>query len=361
MATSENTQTLLDSSAAFALIEDIFQKLEISPDDCTTVAETLMEASLSGYDSHGIMRVPMYAADIRRGAIDVGAQLEIVQETPASIHLDAHFALGPIAATEAVRLASTKAEEVGIGCVGLGNSNDIGRLGGYLHRPASAGLIAVMLVNDAGGGPWVAPWGGTQPFLSTNPIAAAIPWRQDLPIVIDISTSIVAGGKLKMLANLDQTPPEDWLVDLKGNPTTDLSSFFTLPRQSSILPLGGLVAGHKGFALSLLVDLLAGALGGSGCSSGEESDLNRNGVFVVAIDPAKFVGRQQFEASVTQFVARLKVTDKAPGTDEILVPGERAHQERQKRRRNGIPVDAPTRAAITALLTEIDLKNTYGL
>ncbi len=361
MATSENTHFLLNSDAAFALIRDIFQTLAVPPDHCTIVAEILMEASLSGYDSHGIMRVPMYAGDIRRGAIDPNAQLEIVQETPASVHLDAHFAFGPIAATQAVRLASAKAQEVGIGCVGLGNSNDIGRLGGYLQQPAAAGLVAVMLVNDAGSGPWVAPWGGTQPFLSTNPIAAAIPWQVDLPIVIDISTSVVAGGKLKMLANLNQDPPADWLVDLQGNPTTDLSTFYALPRQSAILPLGGLISGHKGFALSLLVDIIAGALGGSGCSSGEESGLNRNGVFVTAIDPAKFVGRQQFEESVAQLVDNLKASTKAPGNDEILVPGERAHRERQHRRAQGIPVDPPTRDAIKEILAEINLNNTYGL
>ena len=343
------------------LIRDIFRHLDVPAEDCTIVADTLLEASLSGYDSHGIMRVPMYVADIRRGTMVPGASLEIVQETPASAQLDAHFGLGPVAATGAVHLAGAKAEELGVGSVGVAHASDIGRLGGYLHPLAEAGLITLMVVNDAGGGPCVAPWGSVQPFFSTNPIAAGIPRRGGPPIIIDLSTSVVAAGKLKMLANRGENPPEGWLVDRRGEPTADLSSFFAAPRQSTLLPLGGLIAGHKGFALGLLVDILAGALGGSGCSTGEESDLNRNGVFVLALDAEKFVGCEAFDASVSQFIDRLKAAEKAPGTDEILLPGEGSHRERQKRRRDGVPVDATIRDAIKKILADLHLENTYGL
>ena len=357
----DQTPTRIDSQTLHAMMLDIFRGLGVPQPECAIVAESLLEASLAGYDSHGIMRVSMYTDDIRKGAMVPNARLEIVQQTPASVHLDAHFGLGPVAATEAVRLAAAKAEHAGVGCVGVANASDIGRLGGYVRKPAESGLVALMMVNDAGGGPWVAPWGSTQPFLSTNPIAAAIPWRDELPIVIDISTSVVAGGKLKMLANRDQNPPEGWLVDRQGDITTDLASFFTVPKQGALLPLGGLVAGHKGFALSLLVDILAGALGGSGCSSGEESELNRNGVFVLVIDPDKFVSRTQFNQGVEQLLDKIKNAERSPHVDEILIPGERAHRERQQRLEEGIPVDGPTLDALKRIVGELDLTAKYPL
>ncbi len=356
----ENQATVcLESATVQALMQDILQRLDVPPDESAVVAGVLLEASLSGYDSHGIMRIPMYVHEIRQKTMLPGARVECIRETVSSAYLNAHKGLGPVAATEAVRLATQKAEQTGVGCVSIVNANDIARLGSYLLKPAEAGLVALIMVNDAGGGPNAAPWGGIDAFLSTNPLAAGIPWKKETPVIIDISTSVTSGGRLKMLVNREEPVPEGILIDGGGNPTLDLNTFFTDPKQSALLPLGGQVAGHKGFALSLLVDILAGALSGTGCSTGEENGMYRNGVFVLVIDPDKFVSRATFREIVDRFLATLKASRTAPGVDEILIPGERAYRERQKRLKDGIPIDATTWTEIRVILDQIGLGDRY--
>ena len=186
---ASHTKVAVESAILAALMRDIFQGLQVSVQEGALVAEILLEASLAGYDSHGIMRIPMYAAGISSGTIVPGAGVEVLRETTASALLDARAGLGPVAAVAAVDLAIEKATESGVGCVSVVNCNDVARLGGYMVKPAEAGLMAIMSVNDAGHGPDVAPWGGVDPFLSTNPIAAGIPWRQQrAPVIIDVST-----------------------------------------------------------------------------------------------------------------------------------------------------------------------------
>ena len=350
----------VESAILAALMRDIFQGLQVSVQEGALVAEILLEASLAGYDSHGIMRIPMYAAGISSGTIVPGAGVEVLRETTASALLDARAGLGPVAAVAAVDLAIEKATESGVGCVSVVNCNDVARLGGYMVKPAEAGLMAIMSVNDAGHGPDVAPWGGVDPFLSTNPIAAGIPWRQQrAPVIIDVSTSVSSVGVLKMLWNQGKPAPEGWLVDEEGEPTVDADSFFDSPRRSALLPLGGQTAGHKGFALSLLVDVLAGALSGAGCSTGKVRDVDRNGVFVLVIDPEKFSSRSRFEGIVGEFLDGLKKSRHAPGVEEILIPGERAQRERERRLLEGIPVDAPTREKLDEILLELGFAEKY--
>ena len=349
----------IDSGVVRELIHDIFQKLNVPLDECSIVTEALLEASLSGYDSHGIMRIPMYVDAIRQGLMIPGAKIEVINETPSSVHLDGGRGLGPVTATYAVRLASQKANETGIGCVSIVNSNDIARLGSYLLEPARRRLIAVMMVNDAGGGPSVAPWGGVEPLLSTNPIAAGIPRREGSPLIIDISTSVVSVGKLKMFANLGDKVPQGWIVDKNGNSITDPKTFFADPKQSALLPLGGMLAGYKGFALSLLIDILAGGLSGAGCSAGLKIENCGNGVLVLVIDPARFNSQESFTDCVEEFVERVKNSKKAPGVEEILIPGERASRERQIRIKEGIPIDPPTWKRITEILKELGINHAY--
>ena len=354
-----HVEIAVESARLASLMRDIFQGLQVPEQESALVAAILLEASLAGYDSHGIMRVPMYASGIRRGTIAAGAGMEVLHETPASALLDARYGLGPVAAVRAVELASERASEVGVGCVSIVNCNDVARLGGYVSKPAEAGLMAIMTVNDAGHGPDAAPWGGVDAVLSTNPIAAGIPWRQRSPVIIDVSTSVSSAGGLRMLRNQGKPAPEGWLVDEAGKPTCDAESFFDSPKRSALLPLGGQTAGHKGFALSLLVDVLAGALSGAGCSTGEAGDVDRNGVFVLVIDPEKFSSRDRFENIVSGFLETLKTSRRAPGVEEILIPGERAARERERRLREGIPVDGPTRQSIGELLTDLGLGDKY--
>ena len=343
---------VVDSGALSNVMADILTALGVPDDECAIVTSSFMEATLAGYDSHGIMRIPMYFDDIRSGNMVPGASLDTLTETPASALLDANYGLGPVVAERALAVACDKARQTGIGCVSVTRSNEIARLGVYVREPALAGLVTVLMVNDAGGGPVVAPWGSTQPFLSTNPVAVGFPWRDDTPIVIDLSTSIVAAGKLKMARSSGANAPEGWLIDDSGTTTTDVETFFAEPRASALLPLGGLMAGHKGFALSLIVDILGGALSGDGCSNGEENG-NRNGVFALAIDPDMFASRSVFVSHVGEFAERLKACNRMPGVEEILMPGERSQRVREERLKNGIPIEPPVWREITRIMDEL--------
>ena len=354
-----STAINIDSTALRNLMTDVFSALGVPGADCDVLVDALLEASLAGYDSHGIMRVHMFHGDIRSGEIVPDAAVQTLNETASSAYLDANHGIGPVAATTAVTIACEKAAQTGVGCVSVTRSNDIARLGGYLRQPAMSGLVTMIMVNDGGGGPVVAPWGSAQPFLSTNPLAAGIPWRSDLPIIIDLSTSVVSGGRLKMLASRDEEPPEGWLIGRDGRATTDIESFFATPQASALLPLGGLDSGHKGFALSVLVDILAGALGGFGCSAGKWPKGNKNGIFVLAIDPEKFASRETFARTVGEFVENLKNCERTPDVEEILLPGERSHRERQRRLENGIPVQLPVWKEVTEILDELGLKGKY--
>ncbi len=338
------------------LLEAVFRRLGVPEEECDIVVGTLLEASLSGYDSHGVMRVPRYVAGLRRGEIRPGAAIKILKETPACALVDGGRGLGPVTATFGVRLAGRKARQVGIGCVSIVNANDIARLGGYLKAPAEEGLIGIMMVNDAGGGPSVAPWGGVDPLLSTNPMAAGIPRRKGPPIIIDISTSVVAFGKLKMYANRGRNVPQGWIVDREGNPCTDPNTFFASPKASALLPLGGAFAGHKGFGLGLLVDVMAGALSGAGCSTGVETEPEGNGVFIQIIDPITFGSLRQFEDRVEALIALIKGSKKAPGVAEISIPGERAAKECRIREKEGIPIDHPTWRQLVEIMGELGIK-----
>jgi uncharacterized oxidoreductase len=214
---------------------------------------------------------------------------------------------------------------------------------------AARGLVAVMFVNTHGGGKLVAPWGGKSRRLSANPISIAIPRKTGTPIVVDISTSAIAEGKVRGMLNRKVPVPPGSIMDADGNPTTDASKFYG-PPAGALFPFGG----HKGFALGLVTDILAGGISGGGCS---RKDANRVGntflAFVLDIDRLR--GNEPFYADVEQLLAYVKSSDLAPGSTEILIPGEPEAFERERRQRNGIPVDEVTWRQIA------EVGNKYGV
>lgn len=333
----------LSSEEFYRISNALFVACGATDEMARTTTSTLLEASLSGYDSHGIMRVPRYVNECSQGVIKAAAEPKIVRSEGGVVLLDGQFGLGPVAVCQALSLATERAQELGIACFATFNTNDVARLASYLEAPAVQGLFTLLMVNDAGGGPAVAPTGSTTPFLSTNPIAASIPTATGVPVLIDISTATTSVGKLRMAANAQQHVSEGILVKPEGKTETDPLTFFRSPRASAILPLGGMLMGHKGFALSLIVEALAGALGGSGCSSGKHQEFSRNGVFGLVIDPRYFVGRELYAQGISSLVAQLKSLEPFPENSEgVTIPGERSRRERIKRQEGGIPVDGLT-------------------
>jgi uncharacterized oxidoreductase len=268
--------------------------------------------------------------------INIGARLEVVKETEAFAVMDGNWGWGQVVGKQAMELGIQKALRSGAVTISVSQCCHLGRVGDYPLMAARAGLAAIMFVNTHGGGKLVAPWGGRERRLSANPIAIAIPRTSAPPILVDISTCAIAGGKVTIAHNSGKSVPPGCIVDSEGRPSTNPADFIG-PPAGALLPFGG----HKGFALSFAGDILAGAISGAGCSRPTTTRVG-NSFTATLLDPAQFRGRGAFDTDVDQLVDYVKSSKLAEGFTEILIPGEPERRERERRERDGIPVDDVT-------------------
>ncbi len=326
---------------------NVFQKYNIPPDEAKVVTHSMIDANLVGHDSHGVIHLPKYVREIEAGLIQPNAPTDTVHESASIAVLDGNWGFGPVIATRAVEIAIQKAKQTDVSSVAVSRCNEVGRLGGYACLATDAKMIALLMVNDHGGGTCVAPHGGVEGRLSTNPIACAVPIEGKNPIVLDMSTSVVASGKIRVKQHRNEALPEGWLINSDGESTTNPNNFYeTTP--AAILPFGG-IAAHKGFGLSVIVDILAGALTGAGSSRGDDARVG-NGLFVHVMNVASFREFPAFSAEIERFINYIKSAKRAAGVDEILMPGERGWNEQRKREQEGIPIDDETWQQIQDLL-----------
>ncbi|HIE50778.1 MAG TPA: Ldh family oxidoreductase [Armatimonadetes bacterium] len=322
-----------------AFVTDLFRAAGVPEEEARIVADALVTANLVGQDSHGVIRIPQYLQLLRRGQIRPGAPLEVVREAETTAVLDGHWGFGQVQARRATQMALAKARTYGLGAVGLHHCNHVGRLADYVLLAVEQGCVGLCMVNNHGAGRNTAPFGGTQRRLSTNPIAFAAPTAQGEPLLVDITTSVTAEGKIRVRRNRGQRVPEGWLLDGYGRPTTDPQALYREPR-GALLPLGGEV-GYKGFGLSLMVEVLAGALSGAGCSR-EEATVVGNGFFLLALDISRFAPVDEVARQLSELIAYVKSSPTQPGFTEILVPGEPEARTAARRRAEGIPIDEET-------------------
>lgn len=322
-------------------------------DEAEIVASHLVRSNLSGHDSHGILRLIQYVSDIEQGRIVPGSQPATLADWPTGAILDASGAFGQVACVEAMRRAIDKSRRVGMAAVGVRHSNHSGRLGDYVESAAAHGHIGWVFANGGGGGQWVAPFGGRERRLSTNPIAFAAPSLGEFPLLVDISTSVAPEGKVRDLKFRGSSAPEGWLVDAQGRPTCDPHTLYASPA-GALLPFGGSV-GHKGFALSMLVDALAGALAGGGTPSVDRTESTDGaGLFFMAIDIRRFAPPHDFEHEVQQMMEYVKSSSPAEGFREVLVPGELEYRSRVARSRDGIEIAEGTWGLIAELADRLE-------
>ncbi len=325
-----------------------------SAEDAELVAGNLVESNLVGHDSHGIIRLPRYIKAIGAGGIDVNARPRVVTETPGTLVIDGGWGFGQRAATMAMDLAIEKARAQGVAGVAVFNCNDIARLGAYTLRAIAHDCIGILTLNDGGSNSYVAPWGGRSALLSTNPISVALPAGDKPPVCTDLATSVTAGSQVQLAGQRGALLPPGCIIDADGRPSTNPHVLFgALP--GALLPLGAPVAGHKGFGLSLAIDIIAGALSGAGCSGSGERDAQ--GIFIQAIDIAAFTPMQEFLERVTQLIETIKATPKAEGVTEILIPGERSAREKAARTAAGIHIEDATWEAIMEISREFGLED----
>nr|WP_255429934.1 Ldh family oxidoreductase [Streptomonospora sp. PA3] len=311
------------------------------------VAGSLVDSNLVGHDSHGVRRLPVYARAVELGRIDPAALPEVEGRDGAVVTVRGNRSFGQVAAATAVRALKEAAADHGIGIAAVRECNHIGRLGEYVESLAESGFIGIALCNVD---PTVAPFGGRERRLGTNPLAWALPCGSaddpagDGPVVMDWATSAIAEGKLAMARARGEQAPEGVLMDASGRVSTDPADFY---QGGALLPF----AGHKGYGLSVMIEAVGGLLSGGGVSCLPGYD-GGNGTVLIGVDPARFMPADAFRAQVEDFCEELRRTPPAEGGDEVLVPGDAERRARAERAETGVPVPASVWSALTGLLPD---------
>jgi hydroxycarboxylate dehydrogenase B len=329
------------------LTREIFTARGVPADDAAWIAAMLVRANLRGHDSHGVIRVPQYVASLQRGTLNPKPQMRLVVDTPTIAILEGDGGFGQVVARRGTTLAIERARAQGIAAVALRGANHVGRLADYAEMAAREGLVGLLWAN-ARGGLNVAPWGGAARRLGTNPHAIAIPGPGGtVAMSHDFATSVWAEGKLRVKFNRGEPAPPGIMLNGRGEPSTDPREYYTEP-PGSLLTAGA----HKGYGMSLAVEILAGILSGAGAASGEPS-VFRNGTLIVCLDPARFMSAGDFHAQVENLVGWVRSAPLAAGSEEILVPGEPEARNERERRARGITIDDETWRQVQASAREV--------
>lgn len=329
-----------------AFAKSLFTESGVPADEAARVAESLVLANLCGHDSHGMIRVVQYVDAIKDGRLKPGAPFTIVKQTAAVLVVDGGWGLGQVQAHRLLDRLIPRAEAIGLAAGTLKHCGHIGRLGEYAEAAAARKMAFIASVNNHGFGRGVAPPGGKEARIGTNPLCIGVPTASE-PVVLDIGTSVVAEGKVRVAFNKGQQVPEGWLLDPDGKPTTDPGVLYKEPR-GSILPLGGSQA-YKGFGIGLLLDMLVGGFSGAPCSTPGAPNMSGNAVFFLVLDINQFAGADHFLKEVTGIAANIKACPKADGTEDILVPGEPERRACTQRRAQGIALDDGTWKQLSAI------------
>jgi LDH2 family malate/lactate/ureidoglycolate dehydrogenase len=305
--------------------------------EAETVMRHVVAANLAGHDSHGIIQVPTYIERIKVGHIVPGAPWTIVQESPTTTVVDGHWGFGYVANERAMKLTIEKAKTANVAATTVFRQGHIGRVASYTLMAAREGMIGIATADSGRSPKAVAPFGGREARLGTNPISIAMPSDLDGPLYLDMATSAAAAGKIALsVARGDPVPP-GWVIDKDGRPSTD-------PRQlrqgGALLPVGG-SEGYKGYGLSVMVEILCGILTGLGFGV-EPTGRHNDGCFMAVFNVAAFRPLAQFKSDIADFVAYLKATPPAEGSPGVYYPGELEHRREQDRRANGIDVEDAT-------------------
>jgi LDH2 family malate/lactate/ureidoglycolate dehydrogenase len=316
--------------------------------DARIIANLMVKSDLVGADGHGIFRLPAYLKRIRAGGVNLQPNIHIEREQGATALINGDNALGHLVMNRAVELALEKVKQHSVCWIGSHFGNHSGAASVYVRKLAEQGYIGIYMA--VGNANHMAPWGGIDLLLSTNPIAIAVPAGKEPMVLLDIATTVAAYGKVKVAAQKGESIPDDWMIDKQGKPITD-------PKRSaegSLLPIGG----YKGYGLAVMIGLLAGALNNAAVGKGTidfnaHHDLVTNtGQTIIAVDPSAFGNKDDFIARVVELVNDLKNSTTLPGVKEIRVPGEGAAKTMAERQRLGIPVSPELLDALNACARE---------
>jgi L-2-hydroxycarboxylate dehydrogenase (NAD+) len=335
-----------------AFLLDAIRACGLNEADAATVADAMLEADLTGADAHGVFRLAGYVRQLKRGAMNPRATIKVVERSPATALIDGDHGMGHVVMTYAANLAVELARASGIGWVGARRSNHAGAGAIYAAIPLQHGMVGIY--GAASSVNHMAPWGGTEPLLGTNPIAVAIPAGAEAPIILDIATSLASNGAIRTHELEGRAMPEGWVQNRSdGSPITD-------PRrinEGTYLPMGG----YKGSGLSIIIGLLAGTL--NGAAFGRDirdfalppgGELNV-GQFVIALDITRFLPPEVFKAEIDRHIRELAASRRLPGGDAVRVPGQGRLARRQEREKSGVPLNATLLAQVDEVATSLGI------
>ena len=299
------------------------------------VADHLVAANLKGHDSHGVGMVPAYVQNIKADLLKMDADATIAVDNGSVMVVDGNFGFGQVVGRQAADIAIERAQQNGVVCMGVRNNHHLGRIGTYAEHCAAAGMISLHMVNVVGHNPIVAPFGGRERRFTTNPFTCAVPRKDEPPVVLDMATSAVAMGKVRVAHNAGKAVPPGALVDHEGTPTTDPSVMFEKPF-GALGPFGG----HKGYGLAVMCELLGGGLAGQWTAQPQHERGHNivNHMFMLVLDPAAFGGLDMFQQEVDLMIEYLHSTTPAKGFDRVRIPGEPERESEAARRVDGIPI-----------------------
>lgn len=319
-----------------AFAAGVGQSLGMEPTEARHFSQSLVYADMRGLHSHGLMRMPTYVERIRRGLIAVGAQPDVLRDGGSLLAIDGGNGLGACIAQKVMELCVERARETGVCIAAVQNSNHFGYSAYFTGYAAACHMVGFAVANAFKS---MAPYGGTQPMLGTNPLCVAIPAYGREPFVLDMATSLVAQGKIILAEKEGRQIPLDWGLDSEGRPTSDPAAVLD---GGSLTPFGG----AKGYGLALMIELLCVCLANAAKSTemGSMYDFTRvqgTGFVLGAIDPGRIMDPGQFENAVTQLLAEIKASPKSWGTEEIYIPGEIEAHKFQEALESGIDLSEP--------------------
>ena len=330
-----------------AFTAEVFERAGMPPEDAATEAEVLVWANLRGVDSHGVLRIPQYLQSVAAGGMNCRPNIHIERETPATFLVEADHAFGPVVTTMAMRRAMDKARAVGIGWGLIRNTTHQGAMAYYALMAAEEGLAGLTFVCNP---PNMAPYGARAAGVHNSPVAIAVPAKVHEPLVLDMATSVAAGGKVSLAVDKGVPIPPGWALDAEGRPTTDA----TLAK--ILLPAGA----YKGSGLAMMFECLSSLMAGNPLLEptllgGAEVRPGTQNSVVAAIDIAAFTDPEEYRVHVDRLIDGIKALPAAEGFTEVITPGEPERRVRAERERDGIPLPAGTCANLRAAAASLGI------
>ncbi len=341
--------TRVPASKLAAFIDRAFVAAGLPAADAQTLAQLMVEADLRGSDTHGVIRLPLYVRRIRAGGVNAKPNIRIVSDRPSAALIDGDNGMGHLVMRRAAEHAIEKARATGVGWVGARMSNHAGPAALYVTMALRHDMIGLYFA--VGSNNHLPPWGGSESLLGTNPMAVAVPAGSESPIVLDMAPTVAAYGKVRLKAQRGEPMPVGWMIDKEGKPLTD-------PKRADegrLLPIGD----YKGYGLSLIIGLLAGALNRAAIGRQvidfvkEAGKATNTGQAIAALAIDTFMPVDEFKRGVDQLIRDIRDSRRLPGIERIWLPGEQSHAKLIDRRANGVPVPKALRESLNAVARDL--------